>query len=192
VPPTYSTENSPLKSDQYRRTGRTDRFAQPWIVSLIEDLFGTRGNDFSGLFSVLYVGGTRVAAHLGVRAGAMASFWFAAYDMRFRQYSPGHILHLRMLEAVASTGIRQVDLGKGAKRYKETLKSSDIYVAEGAVTRRSPLGQAHRARIVPSQWAVRTIRAHRFLYEPADRLLKRYGRLCASPWALRGQAPGEK
>ena len=36
------------KSDQYRRTGRTDRFAQPWIVGLINDLFETRSSHFSG------------------------------------------------------------------------------------------------------------------------------------------------
>ncbi|MBF8187480.1 GNAT family N-acetyltransferase [Nonomuraea sp. K274] len=26
------------KSDQYRRKGRTDRFAQPWITRLVDDL----------------------------------------------------------------------------------------------------------------------------------------------------------
>jgi CelD/BcsL family acetyltransferase involved in cellulose biosynthesis len=163
------------KSDQYRRTGRSDRFAQPWIVGLIEDLFQTRGDHFSGLFSVLYAGDTPVAAHLGVRSGPVVGHWFPAYDTRFAQYSPGLIEHMRMVEAVAGLGVELIDLGKGAKRYKEELKSSDIYVGEGAVTTRSALGLLHRARIAPAQWAVRTIRAHPRLYEPADQLLKRYG-----------------
>ena len=68
-------------------------------------------------------------------------------------------------------------MGKGAKRYKETLKTSDLFVCEGSVTGRSPLALAHRARIRPSQWAVRTIRAHPSLYQAADLLLKRYGQL---------------
>jgi CelD/BcsL family acetyltransferase involved in cellulose biosynthesis len=163
------------KSDQYRRTGRSDRFAHPWIVGLLEDLFATRGSHFSGLFSVLYAGDTPVAAHLGVRCGPAVAHWFPAYDTSYAQYSPGLIEHVQMVEAAAGIGVELIDLGKGYKRYKEELKSSDIYVGEGAVTTRSPLGQLHRAHIAPAQWAVRTIRAHPRLYEPADHLLKRYG-----------------
>jgi CelD/BcsL family acetyltransferase involved in cellulose biosynthesis len=163
------------KSDQYRRTGRSDRFSRPWIVGLIEDLFQTRGDHFSGLFSVLYAGDTPVAAHLGVRSGPVVGHWFPAYDTRFAPYSPGLIEHMRMVQAAAGLGVELIDLGKGFKRYKEELKSSDIYVGEGAVTTRSALGLLHRAHIGPAQWAVRTIRAHPGLYEPADQLLKRYG-----------------
>ncbi len=205
---TESTDRAALralmawKSDQYRRTGRSDRFAQPWIVGLIEDLFETRGDHFSGLFSVLYAGDTTVAAHLGVRCGRVVAHWFPAYDTGFAQYSPGLIEHVRMVEAAASIGVELIDLGKGAKRYKEELKSSDIYVGEGAVTTRSALGQLHRAHIAPAQWAVRTIRAYPRLYEPADQLLKRYGTAHAAvsrrlgrprgQLVRRGQLPGEK
>jgi CelD/BcsL family acetyltransferase involved in cellulose biosynthesis len=165
------------KSDQYRRTGRTDRFAQPWIVGLIDDLFGTRGEHFSGRLSVLYAGDTPVAAHFGLRSGPVLAHWFPAYDPRFHRCSPGLIQHLQMIEETAPTGVTLIDMGKGAKRYKETLKTSDIFVAEGSVTGRSPLGLAHQARVRPAQWAVRTIRAHPSLYGPADQLLKRYGQL---------------
>jgi CelD/BcsL family acetyltransferase involved in cellulose biosynthesis len=109
----------------------------------------------------------------------MLAHWFPAYDTRFSKYSPGLIQHLRMVEDTADTGISLIDMGKGAKRYKETLKSSDIFVYEGTVTGRSPLAMAHRARIAPSQWAVRTIRTHPRLFQAADRLLKRYGKLRA-------------
>lgn len=165
------------KSDQYRRTGRTDRFARPWIVGLVHEFFGRRGRHFRGVFSVLYAGNIPVAAHLGLRSGPMAAHWLAAYDIRFRQYSPGLILHLGMLEAADTIGVHHIDLGKGAKRYKERLKTSDIYVSEGAVTLHSAAGQLHRARIVPTQWAIRTIRAHPVLYESADHVLQRCGQL---------------
>ncbi|HTT51423.1 MAG TPA: GNAT family N-acetyltransferase [Streptosporangiaceae bacterium] len=168
------------KSDQYRRTGRSDRFAHPWIVGLIEDLFETRESHFSSLFSVLYAGDVPVSAHLGLRCGPVLAHWFPAYDTAYGQYSPGLAQHLRMVEAAAGIGVQLIDLGKGAKRYKETLKSSDIYVGEGAVTTRSALGQLHRAHIVPAQWAVRTIRAQPRLYDSADHLLKRYGELRAA------------
>ena len=178
------------KSDQYRRTGRSDRFAQPWIVGLIDDLFETQGDHFSGLFSVLYAGDAPVAAHLGVRSGPVVAHWFPAYDTDFGPYSPGLIEHVRMVEAAASIGVERIDLGKGAKRYKEELKSSDIYVGEGAVTTRSPLGQLHRAHIAPAQWTARTIRAHPRLYEPADHLLKRYGAVHAAVSRRVRRAPG--
>jgi CelD/BcsL family acetyltransferase involved in cellulose biosynthesis len=188
------------KSDQYRRTGRSDRFAHPWIVGLIEDLFAARGSHFSGLFSVLYAGDAPVAAHLGVRCGPVMAHWFPAYDTAYAQYSPGLIEHVRMVEAAAGIGVELIDLGKGHKRYKDELKSSDSYVGEGAVTARSAVGQLHRAHIAPAQWAVRTIRAYPRLYEPADQLLKRYGaahaavsrrlrRPAASAAAAAGQLP---
>lgn len=168
------------KSDQYRRTGRADRFARPWITGLIEELLVTSGSHFSGLFSVLYAGDVAVAAHFGIRSGSVLAHWFPAYDTRFSKYSPGLIQHLRMIEDTAAIGISLIDMGKGAKRYKETLKSSDVFVCEGSVTGRSPLAMAQRARIVPSQWAVRTIRSHPRLFQAADHLLKRYGQLRAS------------
>jgi CelD/BcsL family acetyltransferase involved in cellulose biosynthesis len=165
------------KSDQYRRTGRTDRFAQPWIIGLVDDLFATCGSHFSGLFSVLYAADAPVAAHFGLRSGPVLAHWFPAYDTGFSKYSPGLIQHLRMVEDTAAVGIRLIDMGKGAMRYKETLKTGDLFVFEGAVTGRSPLAAVHRARIAPTHWAARTIRAHPRLFKAADQLLKRYGRL---------------
>jgi CelD/BcsL family acetyltransferase involved in cellulose biosynthesis len=168
------------KSDQYRRTGRTDRFARPWIVGLINDLFEARGSHFSGRLSVLYAGDAPVAVHFGLQSGPLLAHWFPAYDIRFSKCSPGLIQHLRMIEESVPTGVTLIDMGKGAKRYKETLKTTDLFVCEGSVTGRSPLAMAHRARIGPSQWAARTIRAHPPLFRAADRLLKRYGRLRTS------------
>ena len=168
------------KSDQYRRTGRTDRFARPWIVGLINDLFEASGRHFSGRLSVLYAGDNPVAAHFGLRSGHHLAHWFPAYDPELGKCSPGLIQHVRMIEDSAPTGITLIDMGKGEKRYKETLKTSDLFVCEGAVTGRSPLALAHKARVRPSQWAVRTIRAHPVLYGAADELLKRYGQVRTS------------
>ena len=164
------------KSDQYRRTGRMDRFSQPSIVGLVHDLFTTHESHFSSLFSVLYAGDVPVAAHFGLLSGDVLAHWFPAYDTRFSRYSPGLIQHLRMAEDIAGLGVRLIDMGKGAKRYKETLKSGDIFVSEGVAIGRSPLAVAHRARTAPSQWAVRKIRQHPSLFHVADLLLRRYGR----------------
>jgi CelD/BcsL family acetyltransferase involved in cellulose biosynthesis len=168
------------KSDQYRRTGRTDRFARSWIVGLVNDLFETTGSQFSGCLSVLYAGDVPVAGHFGLRSGHLLAHWFPAYNSRFGTYSPGLIQHLRMIEETASAGVSLIDMGKGAKRYKETLKTSEVFVGEGSVTGRSPLAVAHRVHIASSQRAVRTIRAHPPLFRATDQLLKGYGQLRTS------------
>lgn len=64
------------KSAQYRRTGRSDRFAQPWITRLTHQLFHTRSEPFAGTLSVLYAGGKPVAAHFGLRSERVMACWF--------------------------------------------------------------------------------------------------------------------
>jgi CelD/BcsL family acetyltransferase involved in cellulose biosynthesis len=163
------------KSDQYRRTGRMDRFSRPWIVELLETLLDTRNDHFRGLLSVLYAGDAPVAAHFGVQAGDVLADWFPAYDTAVGRCSPGLILTLRMAEAVAAEGVHRIDMGKGFKRYKEVFKSHDIFVAEGIVTRRSPLAAANYVRSTLPAWTTRQIRRHEPLYNAADALLRRYG-----------------
>jgi CelD/BcsL family acetyltransferase involved in cellulose biosynthesis len=165
------------KSDQYRRTGRRDRFDQPWIVDLVEELLNTRAGGFSGLLSMLYAADTPIAGHFGLRQGGVLGHWFPAYDASFGKYSPGMTQHLKMIEESAALGIVSIDLGKGAKRYKEQLKSYDLTVAEGTVIGSSVVAAAHRAGHAPARWAVRQIRGHQGLFTAADRVLKRYGRL---------------
>jgi CelD/BcsL family acetyltransferase involved in cellulose biosynthesis len=165
------------KSDQYRRTGRTDRFDRPWIVEVVENLFARRQNGFTGLLSMLYADGQPVAGHFGLAHGGVLAEWFPAYDATFGKYSPGLVQLVAMAQDAAMLGIASIDLGKGAQRYKEELKSYDLTVAEGTVTRRSALAAVHRARLAPPRWAVRTIRRHRPLYTVADQVLRQYGRL---------------
>jgi CelD/BcsL family acetyltransferase involved in cellulose biosynthesis len=71
------------KSAQYRRTGRTDRFAEPWIVALVEHLHETG----VGVLSVLRAGDRPISAHLGLRVGTVMAGWFPAYDLEFGKYS---------------------------------------------------------------------------------------------------------
>ncbi|HEY2281209.1 MAG TPA: GNAT family N-acetyltransferase [Streptosporangiaceae bacterium] len=161
------------KSDQYQRTGRIDRFSQPWIVQLLEDLLETRNEHFSGLLSMLYAGDLPVAAHFGVRFGPTLAYWFPAYSTTFNVYSPGLLNTMRLIEGVAAQGIGLIDLGKGHNRYKEKLKSYDSTVTEGIVTRRSPLGAVHWARSTPTAWAIRQVRAHESLFHAVDLVLKK-------------------
>jgi CelD/BcsL family acetyltransferase involved in cellulose biosynthesis len=182
------------KSDQYRRTGRLDRFGQRWIIELLDSLLATRTSGLSGMLSVLYADGVPAAAHFGLRSGPILAHWFPAYDPRFFSCSPGLIHHLRLAEQSAAAGIQLIDLGKGAKHYKETLKSRDLFVAEGIVTQRSLPAAAHWARWAPQAWVIRQIRAHPPLFRAADTLLRRGAQvrnsLLAPSAVLRDHPPG--
>ncbi|MEW2580657.1 GNAT family N-acetyltransferase [Streptomyces syringium] len=165
------------KSAQYRRTGRSDRFARPWICRLVDQLFHTRTESFAGLLSVLYVGGRPVAAHFGPRSRTVLCCWFPAYDPEFGRYSPGLLLHLRMAEGAAAEGLGYVDLGRGEKEYKDLLKTRELSVCEGWVMRRHPVALGHRARRAPLRALRNAVVSRPGLFEPADRLLKRMGSL---------------
>jgi len=161
------------KSGQYQRTGRLDRFGQQWIVELLDSLLATQTAALAGLLSVLYAGDVPVAAHFGLRAGELMTYWFPAYDPAFHTYSPGLMLNVRLAEELAADGVSLIDFGKGKMQYKETLKTGELLVAEGTVTQRSPLGAAHWARQAPQAWAIRQIRAHPPLFRAADAVLRR-------------------
>jgi CelD/BcsL family acetyltransferase involved in cellulose biosynthesis len=165
------------KSDQYRRNGWIDVFARPWIADLVNYLFSICGDHFAGLLSVLYAGETPVAAHFGIRSDHILAHWFPAYDVRFRRQSPGLIQHLRTAEETAAIGVKLIDMGTGAERYKHTLKSYDHFVAEGVVARGALTARAHRVRSAQTNWARRQVKRHPILFRTADRLLRHYGRV---------------
>jgi CelD/BcsL family acetyltransferase involved in cellulose biosynthesis len=165
------------KSAQYRATSRMDRFAKPWIVHLVEDIFETRADGFSGQLSMLYAEDRPVAGHFGLRSDAVLSTWFPSYDVSFAKYSPGLLLHLSMAEAAAAAGLRHVDLGKGFKVYKEMLKSRDLMVAEGWVERRSSGAALRRLQRTPTRFVTKLILDHPPRRERADRVLKRLGHI---------------
>jgi CelD/BcsL family acetyltransferase involved in cellulose biosynthesis len=165
------------KSDQYHRNGWVNVFDRPWVVDLIDYLFSIQSDLFGGLLSFLYAGETPVAAHFGLRSGHVLAHWYPAYDTRFGRQSPGLIQHLRMVEETAALGVQLIDMGKGAGRYKLTLKNRDLLVAEGVVTRGPLVAGAHRVGSALAGWARRQVRQHPPLFRAADKVLRHYGRI---------------
>ncbi|MFF8958996.1 GNAT family N-acetyltransferase [Streptomyces sp. NPDC014894] len=165
------------KSAQYRRTGRSDRFAKEWISTLVRLLHETRAPGCSGALSVLYVADRPVAAHFGLRSRTVLSYWFPAYDPAFGRYSPGLILLLRMAEAAAATGAELLDLGRGAARYKGSLKTGQLSVHEGAATRPGVGAVLHWAGHEPARRTHRFVRDRPRLAGYARQTLNRLGRL---------------
>ncbi|MEJ2862347.1 GNAT family N-acetyltransferase [Actinomycetospora flava] len=160
------------KSEQYRRTGRSDRFRVPWIRELLESLLTTRTDTFTGTLSVLRAGDTPIAGHFGLRNGAALAGWFPAFDAGFRRYSPGLLHHLMLAEHAAADGVVEIDMGRGAKGYKDCFRSRDLVVAEGRIVRRSPAAAVHWARREPVRRLRNRVLADPRLYRAADRVLK--------------------
>src|ERR1700722_14703802 len=137
---------------------------------------------------MLYAGDRPGAGDFGLLPGKVFSEWVPAYDTGYAKYSPGLIQLVRMTEDVYHLGARSIDLGKGAKQYKDHLKSYELTVGEGTVTGKSALATAHRARLAPPRWAARQIRSHHGLFTVADRMLKYYG---GARVAMRAPRPGQ-
>ena len=165
------------KTDQYRRTGRADRFAHPWIVELVERLHATRSPSFAGLLDMMYVDGRPMAGHFGLRTQTTLVGWFPAYDTTFAKYSPGLVQHLAMAERSAAVGIVVIDMGRGEKEYKDKLKNGEYAVLEGRVATCGPRAAAHWLKRVPLRKARAAVVADPLLHRTADRALKTYGRL---------------
>ncbi len=165
------------KSAQYRRTGRGDRFAQEWISTLVHRLHAHRTPGCSGVLSVLYAGDRPVAAHFGLRSATVLSCWFPAYDPAFAKYSPGLVLHLRMAEGAAAAGIGLLDLGRGTAEYKDSLKTGELTVYEGTVTRPDPRTALHWLRREPVRAAHAYVRARPALAARARQALNTAARL---------------
>jgi CelD/BcsL family acetyltransferase involved in cellulose biosynthesis len=160
------------KSAQYRRTGRTDRFARPWIVSLLRHFHETG----FGVLSVLKAGDRTVSLHLGLRNGASMAGWFPAYDPAFARYSPGMIGHLALARGCAENGVTEIWMGRGGKEFKEWLKSREVPIAEGRVARPAPGAAWHWVRHVPLNRLRDAALDNPRLYSYADRVLKGYAR----------------
>nr|WP_244291422.1 GNAT family N-acetyltransferase [Streptomyces subrutilus] len=165
------------KSAQYRRTGRRDRFAQEWINNLVHILAATDTPGCSGLLSALYAGERLVAAHFGLRSRTVLSYWFPAYDRDVAPFSPGLVLHLRIIEAAAAAGIDLLDLGRGDASYKDHLKTRELTVHEGALLRRSPGAALHWLSREPARAVRRFVSERPHLKTAALQVLEGAGKM---------------
>ena len=150
------------KSIQYRQMDEWDRFAVPWITSLVRNLFDTMDTGYgcSGTLSMLYVADRPAAGYFGLRSSSTLACWFPSYNPELAQYSPGILLHLLMAEAAAGHGVGVLNLGAGHEGYKDSLKTSDLVVARGAVDNGSPRALAVRVTRAPRRYLGPWIKGH--------------------------------
>ncbi|WP_371478212.1 GNAT family N-acetyltransferase [Kitasatospora sp. NBC_00315] len=135
------------KTAQCLAKGRRDVFAQPGLLSVVRELADSRAEGCAGVLSVLYAGGRPVSMLYSLRARHLLSSWLPVYDAALARHSPGLLLYLHLLEAAAGLGLRRIDLGKGHDRYKESLKTGDVMVAQGRVERGTALPALRRWQV---------------------------------------------
>lgn len=134
------------KRNQYRQSRLTDVFGVRWTGDLLRSIAQTQAAGFAGVCSVLRAGDRLIAAHIGMRSRNTLHYWFPAYDPDFAKYSTGIILLLRLAQALAGSGIRTIDLGKGDEQYKQRLLTGAVQLREGYVELPSLLASARRLR----------------------------------------------
>jgi CelD/BcsL family acetyltransferase involved in cellulose biosynthesis len=138
------------KSEQYRAMGEWNRFADPRVVELLQQLHGTDAEHCSGTLSVLWAGDQRAAVHFGIRSPRTLSWWFPAYNPALGRYSPGMQLLLHLVEAAGEYGLSRINLGAGEHGYyKDAMKTGDVVVARGTVDDGSPAALLLRAARAP-------------------------------------------
>lgn len=122
------------KTDQHRRSGSLRAFELAWVRELLERLRSTRTAELSGVLSTLYADETLIAANFGLRSGPLLHSWVFGFDPGWRKVSPGSILTITLVEALAAHGLETLDLGKGREPYKRRFANDAVELGEGAVT----------------------------------------------------------
>jgi CelD/BcsL family acetyltransferase involved in cellulose biosynthesis len=163
------------KSEQYRRTGRPDRFADKSTIELVRDLAKASGPDLWGTLTTLHAGDRLVAVDFSLRSQTTLAGWFSSYDRELGRYSPGSIRRLRTIEAAGLAGLQRYELGKGEEEYKNELKTDDRLVCEGWVVRPVALGYLRRAMSMPQEMALDVVLHHPQLRVTTRKTLERLG-----------------
>jgi CelD/BcsL family acetyltransferase involved in cellulose biosynthesis len=140
-----------LKSDQYRRTGRRDRFTSRSTVGLLHDLLDLRDEDCAGVFSYLAVGDRLVAAHMGLRTRSTLAWWFPVYDPAFSRWSPGMSLVMEIARMADDAGMTSIDLGRGDESFKTRLSNAERPLLAGHVATSRLGSSVERAQHWPAE-----------------------------------------
>ena len=165
------------KSAQYRRTGRFDRFANRWVVQMVDELMESRSAGCAGVLSVLYAADKPIAIRFGLRSYGTLCGWFPAYDVAFGKYKPGLLLLWKVIEAASGHGVRRIDLGKGHEDYKRDFKNADVALAEGWVERRTAVAMLRRVQRAPGRFVMDFVLSRPMLRVGARRALRGVGYL---------------
>lgn len=156
------------KREQLRQQRSVDCFRPSWVVPMLNRVLHTFGDAFRPMLSAMYVGDELAAINFGLRSEAVLHGWITAFNPKFRKYSPGLMLIVKLAEAAATQGITRIDMGRSDESFKRNFSSGATRVAEGAIDRRL-IGGAMKHSWVRAKTLMRGTP----LRKPAELLLRR-------------------
>jgi CelD/BcsL family acetyltransferase involved in cellulose biosynthesis len=121
------------KRAQLIATRQTDIFQTPWAQALMEATFAARAPGFGGALFTLHADGELIAAQYALRGEDVLHAWMIAHHPDYARYSPGLVLMAEILRWAPGAGFRELDLGPGAYRFKESLANAVRPIAGGFV-----------------------------------------------------------
>ncbi len=119
------------KNQQHADLGVLTPLQCPTSQQLLNQFLKVRSPRFEAFVSVLWIDDLPAAIGYSLKSGPVAHLWFIGYDEKFAHSSPGLVLILKMAEALAAEGATRLHLGKGNERFKTSLASDRVLVAEG-------------------------------------------------------------
>jgi CelD/BcsL family acetyltransferase involved in cellulose biosynthesis len=135
---------------------------RPWARAVIDRVRATDAAGFGGMTSALWAGDDLAAVNFSMRTDTTIHSWFPTYNPALERHSPGLTLLMETLRHAAAAGFTEVDLGRGAERYKSEFANAARGLCEGSIERGlSPLGAARKLRKAVQAAAERTGRAER-------------------------------
>jgi CelD/BcsL family acetyltransferase involved in cellulose biosynthesis len=156
------------KRQQLRRQRLADCFRPRWVRPLLNRILHTRGETFRPMLSAMYVGDELGAINFGLRSGPILHGWITAFNPKFRKFSPGLMLIVKLAESAESSGISRIDMGRGDESFKRNFCCGATCVASGAVDRRFVAGTLQHSWVRAKELLRGTP-----LRTPATRLLRR-------------------
>ncbi|MEZ5939305.1 MAG: GNAT family N-acetyltransferase [Hyphomonadaceae bacterium] len=159
------------KRAQYAKSGVWDIFERDWIDGLIRESFAMeRTPDFGGAFFVLRHDGKMIAGLYCLQTADRLHAWFTSYDPHYAEYTPGVAVFLETIRTASEAGFKELDLGVGAMRYKESLANRYREVGSGfsgrpglaTVRRAAEFGVRNLVEVLPlgpaRQWPGKAMR----------------------------------
>ena len=110
-----------------------DSFAGVWVLPLLEGIVNTRSDAFTGVMSVLRVGGEILAINLGMRSRGVFHGWVTTYNRHFAKYSPGLMMMTQLAQSAEENRIRRIEMGCGGEAFKQSLASGTHTFASGTI-----------------------------------------------------------
>jgi CelD/BcsL family acetyltransferase involved in cellulose biosynthesis len=146
------------KRAQYRRTGAGDLFEQPERLRLLEGLAHAREASCTAVLSTLHAGETWAASHFGLLCHGVLHYWFPAYNVDLRSFSPGRLLIQHIVGEAATLGIQAIDRGAGESAAKRDFANAAHTYLRGVWHDRTLSALALRI-MTASSWRLAILRA---------------------------------